>query len=500
MRNVRRAWDRDDYQPLKRVRLEHDNTNAAGHQAHQENKAMAIDLEDNLEWAIRETSVAALSTTSSRKNSTVFSLESREDDATDMTTPPSSPPPQLQLTPPNVKARKPTFSVLEKQKKEKAKQQTLKRKADASVAPRWEEPDPVAEIHNASHAPSPPRPASSFTVVNTLFSREPASLVRRASSPTDKAVAATPTTTRAPPAKQANLVQSVLDFGQSLLPVTCSQCGMAYTPSVAEDKALHEMFHHRHSAGIELGKAFLKSAMRWCYEVPNIPGAVVVVDRKISLPGRKVVQRVLEVVNKELGSVDIKEEDLWSQRPLPGEDESKKYDRYKAFLHVLNGKCVGICLAERIHQASRVLPESDDRADSLPLNTSPGRQDVEMSDCDATPRANQRPTEIKLADTTKSTLPVALPSPPMSSAPSSAIATSQDTVPAIVGVSRIWTSKAFRRKGIANNLLECVMNKFIYGMDIEKTEMAFSQPTESGAALARGWFGQDNGWCVYTED
>ncbi|RMZ89801.1 hypothetical protein DV736_g2968, partial [Chaetothyriales sp. CBS 134916] len=426
-RNVRRAWDGDDYQPLKRVRLENDNANAVGPQAQPDNTAMAIDLEDNLERAIRETSVAALSTTSSRKNSTVFSSESREDDATDMTTPPSSPPPQLQLTPPT-------------------------RKADAA-APRWNESKPLAEIHNSSHAPPPSRPSSSFTAVNTLFSREPGNL-----------------------------------------------CGMAYTPSVAEDKALHEMFHHRHSAGIELGKAFLKSAMKWCYEVPNIPGAVVVVDRKISLPGRNVVQRVLEVVNKELGSVDIKEDDLWSQRPLPGEDESKKYDRYKAFLHVLNGKCVGICLAERIHHASRVLPESDDRVDSLPLNTSPGRQDVEMTDIDLTPRPKQRPTNMKLADTDKSTLPAALPSPPMSSAPSSAIATSQDTVPAIVGVSRIWTSKAFRRMGIANNLLECVMNKFIYGMDIEKTEMAFSQPTESGAALARGWFGHDNGWCVYTED
>ncbi|RMZ82164.1 hypothetical protein DV738_g1869, partial [Chaetothyriales sp. CBS 135597] len=473
IRNVRRAWDGDDYQPLKRVRLanENDRPNAVGKQLQAENLALVIDLEDNLERAIRETSVAALSTTSSRKDSTVFSLGSRDDDATDMTTPPSSPPPppQLQLTPPNVKARKPTFSILEKQKKEKAKQQTMKRKADASVAPRCEESTtPQSKTPNSSHAPTTPRPTSSFTAVNTLFSREPGEPVRRATPPTDKATAATSinasSTPRAAPPKQQNLVQTVLDFGQSLLPVTCSQCGMAYTPSVAEDKALHEMFHHRHSAGIELGKAFLKSAMKWCYEVPGIPGAVVVVDRKISLPGRKVVQRVLEVVNKELGSVDIKEDDLWSQRPLPGEDESKKYDRYKAFLHVLNGKCVGICLAERIHQARTVLPEPDDGTDTLPLSF---------------PTANQHQRD-QHAQVNGDGAP--------------------DCVTLSANVNRIWTSKAFRRKGIANNLLECVMNKFIYGMDIEKTEMAFSQPTESGAALARGWFGQDSGWCVYTED
>ena len=63
-RNVRRAWDGDDFQAPKRFRL---------------NKPrFGIETEDNLERAIRETSVA-LSSSPSRKNSTIFSNESHDD-------------------------------------------------------------------------------------------------------------------------------------------------------------------------------------------------------------------------------------------------------------------------------------------------------------------------------------------------------------------------------------------------------------------------------------
>ena len=493
-RNVRRAWDNVDYRPPKRIRLENESSDAPSLQPHnKENTIMPEDIEDNLERAIRETSVAALSSSPSRKNSTVFSLESQEDDGTSTITPPSSPPPQLQITPPNVKPRKPTFSILEKQKKEKAKKESLKRKADAlSSLPTRVIPNLCLKSstpHALSHQYLPPRspPSIQFTRV---------SLAAASASPLPPAEKAT--TTRPPPPNPQTLVQSVLDFGQSMQPTTCTQCAMTFMPSVPEDKTLHDMFHNRHSAGIELGKPFLKSAMKWCYEVPNIAGAVVVVDRKISLPGRKIVQRVLEVVNKELGSVDIKEEELWNQRPLPGEDEGKKCDRYKAFLHVVDGRCVGICLAERVNRAYRVLPESDERPEQMPLNSATERKDVEVMDSDTTPRANQV-SETKTEDAPKA-IPASMPSPPMSSAPSSSVAASQVPVPAVVGVSRIWTSRAFRRKGIAHNLLDCVVNQFIYGMEIEKAEVAFSQPTESGVALARGWFGEDSGWCVYTED
>ncbi|KAI1612417.1 N-acetyltransferase [Exophiala viscosa] len=484
-RNVRRAWDGEDYRPPKRQRLE-DAWNAHSFTSGGYNENMttkSIDLEDSLERAIRETSVAALSSSPSRKNSTVFSAESREDDVGSTITPPSSPPPTLQLTPPNVKARKPTFSFMDKSKKEKKDLKNAKRKRDAQVAGLLgaenntrHDSEPLSEIFNNSTRAQGTQP-----------------LVRDASAGRDAGVQLATGATR-PSAPKQNLVQTVLDLGQPLAPTTCAQCQMSYMPTLSEDAQLHDMFHHRDSSGIELGKPFLKSAMRWCYQVPQIPGSVVVVDRKLSLPARRTVQKLLSIVSKELGSVEIKEEELWSQRALEGEkDEGRKCDRYKVFLHIIDEKCVGVCLAERITKAHRVLPIETATSETLALN------DHFKPIAPATPAA----TEVHDEDSTQMHVRPQIPTPvasPTSSGPSSSISISEETYPAVVGVSRIWTSRAFRHKGIANNLLECVMHQFIYGMEIEPLQVAFSQPTESGAALARAWFGEGHGWAVYREE
>lgn len=480
-RNVRRAWDGEDYRAPKRQRLDtgfgSNAFSSINGPHHNENATELYDLEDNLERAIRETSVAAMSSSPSRKNSMVFSMhESQEEhDATNTITPPSSPPSALQVTPPNVKVHKPAFSFLEKKQKEKekAKNKAAKYKtnlqANNASGPAREISEPLSEIHNSrSRAPSHPTPS---------VQPEP----------------------QPKPSLSRSLTQTVLDFGQSLQPVTCTQCQMSYTPSVAEDAQLHTMFHNRHSQGIELGKPFLKSAMKWCYEVPHIPGSVVVVDRKISLPGRRVVQRVLEVVNKELGSVDISETDLWSQKSLDeGETDEhfKKVDRYKVFLHVVDGRCVGVCLAERISKSYRVMASTSSVKLPSIANKASTTDEKEASDDDP---ATSIPTP------TSSSPNLFVPENEAASASGSNSASSADldlaTEPssAVVGVSRIWTSAKFRRKGIAQNLLECVATQFIYGLEIEKDEVAFSQPTEMGVRLARGWFGAENGWGVYME-
>lgn len=387
-RNVRRTWDGDEFRVTKRPRLE--------------SSKVVNENDDSLEQAIRATSVA-VSSSPSRKNSTIFSHEST-DDYEGTVTPPSSPPPRV--SPPAVKARKPTFSF-------------LKRKHDTMQ----ENSEPLGEVINSSNR------------------------------------------TPVPAKKQQTLHQMQLDLGGATRKA-CAECGMEYVPTNDEDATLHRMFHNMNSEGVELGKSFMKSAMRWVYEVSHIEGSVVVVDRKISPPARKVVQKVLGTVNKELSAVDIDDAILWSQRILDDKETGSgvrqseaerrndhKSDRYKVFLHVKDGRCVGLCLAERITKAQRVKEEKMKQ------------------------KEGERPVGGK----------------------SSSISTQEETVPAVVGVSRIWTSKLFRRKGIANNLLECVMSQFIYGMEIDKDELAFSQPTESGCQLARAWYGQDSGWLVYNE-
>lgn len=451
-RNVRRAWDGEDYHAPKRVKL--DEPRRVSRPPTNEN--YYLDTEDNLQRAIRETSVAAMSSSPSRKNSTICSYETAEVHEPVTLTPPSSPPPMLEITPPVNKQRKPTFSAIEK-KKQRERLKSAKRKRDDEHMAARDGSEPLSEIMNSSSRTSAPVATSGF---------QPVQAVVRSTS-----------------AQQKNLSQAVLDFGQSNTPLTCGSCQMTYTPSVAEDVRLHDMYHNRHKAGIELDKPFMKSAMKWCYEVPNIPGSVVVVDRKISLPARRTVQKVLEVVNKELGSVEIPEDELWGQKVLDGEaEDSKKVDCYKVFLHVIDAKCVAVCLAERISKAYKVTSMNvplDEISNTRNKNGDGG------ADSNREDSALLTPTSSSAAQ---------------SHGPSSAdLQLDLESSDVVVGVSRIWTSEAFRKKGIANNLLDCVSTQFIYGLDIDKEEVAFSQPTDMGAVLARSWFGSRTGWCVYRE-
>ncbi|RKP38483.1 ESCO1/2 acetyl-transferase-domain-containing protein [Dimargaris cristalligena] len=75
---------------------------------------------------------------------------------------------------------------------------------------------------------------------------------------------------------------------------------------------------------------------------------------------------------------------------------------------------------------------------------------------------------------------------------------STDGVPASCGISRVWVSPRFRRQSVATELLEAVRENFIYGLTIARTEIAFSQPTAMGAALARHFTGRFD-FLVYIE-
>lgn len=204
------------------------------------------------------------------------------------------------------------------------------------------------------------------------------------------------------------------------------------------------------ATGIDLGKAFMRAnASRWVYEATRFDeGYVVIVDRKASPSAKSQAKKVLEVVNKELSSPEIDDETLWSQTEPPKhlqDGPTEKVDRYRVFLHMKDSRCVGLCLTERIWESRPVVKEQNG--------------DVHNG----------------------------------------SVSTRDEIRPAIVGVSRIWTSGSSRRKGIALDLLDCVVINFIYGMEITKGQIAFSQPTESGNRLAHKFFEGEETWHVYNE-
>ncbi|KAI5814836.1 hypothetical protein BZA77DRAFT_388890 [Pyronema omphalodes] len=59
---------------------------------------------------------------------------------------------------------------------------------------------------------------------------------------------------------------------------------------------------------------------------------------------------------------------------------------------------------------------------------------------------------------------------------------------ALVGVCRVWVARGKRGLGWGKRLIEEARKGLVYGMVVQRDMVAFSQLTESGAALARAWW------------
>ena len=324
-----------------------------------------------------------------------------EDEPADIFSPPSSPPARRRLssTPP-VLSRKPTFAFLSRKRK----------RAEPDV----ENDMPLLEIPlNATH-------------------------MRKA----------------LPLAKKPRLTQMRIDLGGEIQR-TCKGCGMEYVPSNEEDAALHKSFHGLNINGVDLGKGFVKDA--GTIDRLDDRDSLVLVDSTSSAGVRKKVRKVLDVVKTDLGAVEIEDERLWGTqerncskikvRMANGKVEGSA----KVFLYCIRDKCVGLCLAERIRSASKIVETAADH-------------------------------------------------------PNGALVTEPSVAPMLLGISRIWTSHSHRRKGIASVLLDTARLRYFYGVEVPKKMVAFSQPTESGSQLAKRWFGSDGEqsgkfgtWHVYSE-
>ncbi|CBX98099.1 hypothetical protein IAQ61_010204 [Plenodomus lingam] len=276
-----------------------------------------------------------------------------------------------------------------------------------------------------------------------------------------------------PPAKMKRMVQMQLDLAIQHRKA-CKTCGMEYIPSNAEDAALHRKFHAMNVGGVDFTKPVIERFRKTEVWSGGDGSFISVIGRKDALALRNRASDVLKVVNTELAAVSIPDEELWGQAgrtvfadaPLEELKAAKTavlaaedyyaplVDRFKVYLYFRGHKCVGACLAERIWEAYTVL----------------GQDDVPEKTCE-------------------------LPRPPQSSS----ISISTVSEPALLGISRIWTSTHCRKQGVASRLLETARCDFLYGLKVEKELVAFSQPTESGGNLARNWFGRQAGWHVYID-
>ena len=253
---------------------------------------------------------------------------------------------------------------------------------------------------------------------------------------------------------------------------TCRACGMEYIPSVKEDLAMHKEFCGMNAGGVELGKPFLRDESLRRLASQRVSKKekeeVVVIDRRSTLALKSKVGKVLELVNAELSAAEICDETLWEpqksdtlerqtlgKRKDSQQSHEKGTDRFKAFMYLVGDRCVSFCLAEKISNAFPVVNPTTRASNEDGIVANPESSSISVS---------------TMADI------------------------------ALLGISRIWTSKSQRNRGHALELLECARNNFFYGVQVPKNLVAFSQPTESGGRLARRWFGAKTDWHIYRGD
>lgn len=325
-----------------------------------------------------------------------------------------------------------------------------------------------SELSSAPSSPPPlpsPIPASRKPTFSFLKRKRPALDEGSTSEPLSDI---TPNARKLPRLSKKPLTQMQIDLGGKVRK-TCRTCGMEYIPSVKEDAALHSKFCAMNVGGVDMGKAFVRDdsvkRLRSDRTKEDEREMVVTVDRKSSIAARNRTRKVLDVVNAELSATDIDDEHLWAAlnpeqkiietRKGSSEGGDRRGDRFKAFFYLVHDKCVGFCLAEKISSAFAVVAGCAAGEDGT-----------------------------KVITTSKSS--------------SISVSTSADI--ALLGISRIWTSKTYRGKGLATDLLECARHNFFYGVEAPKDLVAFSQPTESGGRLAQRFFGAETGWHVYRGD
>jgi len=302
------------------------------------------------------------------------------------------------------------------------------------------------------------------------------------------------------------LTQMQISLGQEVQK-KCKACGMEYIASSDEDRKLHDMYHKQNLEGYDVGKDFLsKGRLGSVFKTSKKGDQIAAVDSHDTVWRRKRARAALDVVQRELGAVDIPDKQLWDKETLHAMSEVGA-SRHMVYMYVRQTKCVGLLLVEHIADGKRVLEPAKSPSTK---DTPPSTAKTSALERLRARRALQEETEVAVDEPIR-------------------IATKSS--PAQLGVSRIWTAPTHRGQGIAKTLLDQAVQHYndrvsehnrVKGAEPEplqidsvadkpnqaktnepellsKDQVAFSQPTDAGAKLARKWFGKNYGWLVYID-
>jgi N-acetyltransferase len=77
--------------------------------------------------------------------------------------------------------------------------------------------------------------------------------------------------------------------------------------------------------------------------------------------------------------------------------------------------------------------------------------------------------------------------------------TSKPNLKLQLGVSRIFVSKLYRRHGLAESMLDGILNHAVYGTVLNKWQIGFSQPSGAGVLMLKHWYSPSQTIPVYHE-
>ncbi|KAK3697614.1 hypothetical protein LTR37_017352 [Vermiconidia calcicola] len=351
--------------------------------------------------------------------------------------------------------------------------------------------------NNATQSPSKSK-ETAFSVLGKRKALEP--LAENARPVKKTAVASAPK----PPTTQLSLL-----LGQEVQK-KCKTCGMEYVPSSIEDRKLHDKYHKQNIEGYDVGKNFVQKARpHSVFGVARRGDSVCAIDCFDTPARKKRAQAVLEVVQRDLGAVEIPERDIWDARRAGVVVDGMP--RYRSYLYTRGTKCVGFLLVQNIEEAFHVMEPVLSPDQSRRVEDKKGK--IAKGSLGAL-QARQHAASEKQRQQEKQ--PIQLSSYPSR---------------ARLGISRIWTSPTHRHQNIATTLLDIALEHYEQLVDLDRAcqikaaksgkhevlvlrstqielgmekgklsdLVAFSQPTEAGTRLARRWSGRMFGWSVYVD-
>ncbi|KAJ8431321.1 hypothetical protein Cgig2_013537 [Carnegiea gigantea] len=273
--------------------------------------------------------------------------------------------------------------------------------------------------------------------------------------------------------KKRNYAQFHLELGQSdFLLHTCKICGIKYAKGDKADEKVHSTFHKNYTLGIPF--------KGWRHgreiDLPTLERDRIILVLNSDPPAqRKKVQEVVKMMEIELG-------DGWVF-----------HEHIKVYLFISSQRIAGCMVVEPITTAHRILSSSVEKVPD----------DVSVKD------VKQKPGVLQFGEICfhREVAKKYRSSEAMDSYLLGSTLCEEEATPASCGVRAIWVSPSNRRKHIATHLLDAVScssgssatiptrdpgilrQSFDEDHVLEPTELAFSQPTSAGKALASKYTG-----------